>query len=286
MANKQKLTKRGQTLKGALATYLTPRLAADGALKPGELDKLLLSIKPAPYKEQIPVIGDAVKVLAKDRFAKDASADDLVELLEALSGEDLDEDDEDEGTGTSDETDDENEIVEDDPGTKLMGLLGQCKIPPDMLEQINACVTAMGSGKGEGAMADKFGPGGFKPKEKEEPPVSVAAMDAAIAKAVSAGIAPIAADTRKQMAELFAAAEIVAPVIGKVDTLAFDSAADIFALALDQLKVDHKDVHPSALRRLFELASVERIVEPQIAADAAGSYEDFSKRYTHIPAQA
>ena len=298
MANTRKITKRGHTVKGALAAYLVPKLAADHALKPGELTTLLLSIPPtkrdekqSAYQKQIPLLVDGVKSLTKDRLAKDADVEDLAELLEALGGEDLDDDDEEmedlapKIPGKDNDTD----LMEDYPGTKLMEILGKCNIPPDELEQINALVTALGRGKGE-EMEDKKGLDEFPLKKKEEGnaapmkdvPVTKPAMDAAIAAATQNG-AKLAQD---RIASLFSAAEAVAPVVGKIDTLAFDSADAIYKFALDAMSVPTKDVHPSAFRPMFQRELERPTQRPALAADSAGASEDFEKRYTNIPALA
>lgn len=52
---------------------------------------------------------------------------------------------------------------------------------------------------------------------------------------------------------LHAAREDVKPLLGVVTT--FDSAEAVYGAALDHLKVDRKDVHPSALRALFRAST-------------------------------
>jgi uncharacterized protein len=280
----RKLKTLGHTVKGALAAYLAPRLAADRALKPGELDAMLLAVAPAPYKQQIPVIADSVKKFTKDRLAKDASVEDLAELLEALGGEDFDEDDElGEDFGKPVVKDDD--MAEDDgPGEQLMAILSKCNLPPDTLEQINGLITALG--KGTPKEEDVAGKDGFPPKKDDkngapgkEVPVTKPAMDAAIADATRT--------ERVRLSELFVASEAVQPLIGKVDTLAFDSAADIYKLALDNAKIDTKDVHPSAFKSLLALAldKSKKDSAPTIAVDSA-AIEDFEKRYPNAPVQA
>jgi hypothetical protein len=71
------------------------------------------------------------------------------------------------------------------------------------------------------------------------------AMDAAIKTAVDAALAAERA--------LHAAREEVKPVLGNVTT--FDSAEAVYGAALDHLKIERKDVHPSALRALFQAAT-------------------------------
>lgn len=294
----RKITKQGQAVKGALAAYVAPRLATDQAIKPGEIDKLILSQNPADnFTTQIPKIVSAAKETFKGRLAADTDLDDLPEILEALrEAEEEDgygEEELEDGKPKSVTGDEEEDLsMDENPGVKLMEMLGKCNIPPDQLEQMNALITALGKGKEEG-MKDEALPGkpgvevgaevGAKPKDKEKTNfVSKPAMDAALA----------AQDqkTRSNLAELFAAAEDVKPVLGRIDALAFDAAPSVYKLALDQHFKDVKleGVHPSAYKALFQLAQSKAAVSDQPAPLALDQkeVESFEKRYTTIPAQA
>jgi len=67
----------------------------------------------------------------------------------------------------------------------------------------------------------------------------------------------------------------VRTVVG--DVLAQDSAADIYGFALDQMKVDHKDVvGVPALRALFNLAQQASKPAPRVAFDAVSVEEKFT----------
>jgi len=67
----------------------------------------------------------------------------------------------------------------------------------------------------------------------------------------------------------------VRTVVG--DVLAQDSAADIYCFALDQMKVDHKDVvGVPALRALFNLAQQASKPAPRVAFDAVSVEEKFT----------
>lgn len=291
------ITKQGATVKGALAAYLVPRIAADKALKPGELDKLFMDKKliVAPFKKQIPILADAAKELVNGRLAKDADVEDLAELLEALGGEDFDEDDEmgeDKDKGL---VKDEDEMATDaDPGEELMKCLAECNIPEDLLEKINGLVAQLGKAT---PIQDEFPAGkpGKKPEEKpakkpdnaapmKEVPVQKPAMDAAIKLATDAAVATATKATKDSIAALFNAARDVEPTVGHIDALAFDSADAIYKMALDAAGIPTKDVHPSAYKTLLKLASERPTAAPSIIADDA-SITDFDKMYTHRPAQ-
>jgi chemotaxis protein histidine kinase CheA len=67
----------------------------------------------------------------------------------------------------------------------------------------------------------------------------------------------------------------VRPVVG--DVLAQDSAEGIYTFALDQMKVDHKDVSGvPALRALFNLAHQASKPAPRVAFDAVSVEEKFT----------
>jgi hypothetical protein len=299
----RKITKLGHTVKGALGAYIRPRLAADAAFKPGELDQLLKEVPVASFKEQIPLITKSVKTTFKDRFAADSKLDDLEEMLEELQEGD-DPDDLEEGEdkkakdkkgGATDE-DDMGEDAEENPGEKLMKMLGTYDIPDDDLETLNGLISSMSKAGGKDKKAkDEKKDSKMKDEKKDgkkddkndapmkEVPVTKPAMDAAIKLASDTA----AKETRKQLAELYDAAAKVKPYVGDINVLAFDSASSIFKMALDAHEVETKDVHPSAYSSLLQLidAKTTRASSPALATDAA-SQADFEKRYTHIPARA
>lgn len=95
--------------------------------------------------------------------------------------------------------------------------------------------------------------------------VDKTAMDAAIAQARK----DTEAATVKRMNEIRAAEKEVHPLIG--DIVAQDSAEAVYKLALDHLKIDVTDVHPSAYRALVVQAKAHAAtpVKPRIAQDSA-----------------
>jgi hypothetical protein len=100
---------------------------------------------------------------------------------------------------------------------------------------------------------------------------------------VAKKIKPAMDSFKAELRDAAEAARIVRPVVG--DVLAQDSAEDIYAFALDHLKVDHKGVTGvPALKALFSLAS-ERTgtVAPKLAQDSAGLKAKFpnASRFSH-----
>lgn len=97
------------------------------------------------------------------------------------------------------------------------------------------------------------------PDKKEEKPVDVkAAMDS----------------VKREMREANEAANEVRATVGQV--LGMDSAADIYAFALDHMKVDHKGVDGAvALRALYRVAAKSAAPAPVVALDSAGAEKQF-----------
>jgi hypothetical protein len=97
---------------------------------------------------------------------------------------------------------------------------------------------------------------------KPSPGLDAKAMDAAIATAVQSALTA----ERIKSAALFAARKDVEKVLGIV---AYDSAEAVYGAALTHLKVEHKDVHPSALRALFHASIKTAPASTPIVGDAA-----------------
>ena len=299
----RKITKLGHAVKGALGVYLAPRLAADGALNPGELTALLKSIPQGPFNTQVPLISDAVKKTFKGRLAADADVEDLADLLEALGGEPDEDDEGEEGLedgspkGAKDDDGEEGIASDDGPGEKLMEMLGQYNIPASDLETINQLITQLSQPEAE----DAFLPKGKKPAIGK-PAVSAAPANAApmkevpsmkpamdrktVDEIVNAAVLADRKNTQAHLASLYDAASQVKPFVGEINVLAFDSADAIYKLALDAHSIETKGVHPSAYRQLLQLIGAGRQTSaPTLAADTA-AVQDFEKQYTHIPARA
>lgn len=293
MAKIRKLTGQGQAVKGALSAYLSPKLAADRKLQRGELDKLLLAVKPdttTGFKGQVKTIADSVTAAFKTRLAKDADLEDLPELLEAL-GEAAEEGEEYDAMPPALADEDMDEDLGEDtegPGERLMAMLGELNLPADKLEAINQCINELAKGSGA-AMNDAFPPAKKPPIPPQpqarnpkanapEPTVTPQAMDAAINAGVKKAEANVAAK--------FQAGKDVAPFIGEVDVLAADSAESLYKMALDAAKVDTTGVPPAAFKAMVAMlpkpdAEPTRRT-PVIAADAA-ALGDYQKQYPHIP---
>lgn len=102
-----------------------------------------------------------------------------------------------------------------------------------------------------------------------KPAQDQAAMDAAIKVATDKAVAAERA--------LRAACDEVKPLLGVVTT--FDSADAVYGAALDHLKIEHKDVHPSAWRALFQAST--KVVAAPLAGDAK-SVKSMDEYFPHL----
>jgi hypothetical protein len=108
---------------------------------------------------------------------------------------------------------------------------------------------------GVGSIANSIG----KPAQDK------AAMDAAIKAAIDGERA------------LQAAREDVKPLLGNVTT--FDSADAVYGAALDHLKIERKDIHPSAWRALFQASTKQNT--PNVTGDAK-TVKSMDEAFPHL----
>lgn len=266
-----KLSKKAVLAKGALLAYLKPKMAADAAL---DLNTILGGVKRKNWLEKKPGIIAAIK----PHLANDADLADVVELLDKLDGEQPDNDD----VALDDTVDPKCEEI-------LAMLRG--KISDEDLEQVKAKLAAPAAAAPSG-MDDNELPApaandeppqtanaaNAEPKDdknKEPMPMSKGAMDKAIKLAVDAARRDAEQATISRLRGIQAAEEDVKPYVGKL-AVAMDSAEGVYKAALEILKVDVKDVHPSAYRHIL-LAQTKPGDEPRprVAQDSAPSSEMF-----------
>ena len=138
-------------------------------------------------------------------------------------------------------------VGDESPADKVRAMLAG-KVEDAVIEQILGMIAA--------PAADEYD-SGMKKEEVE------AAMDAASAK------------LRAQLLAANEACREVRPVVGEV--YGMDSAADVYAFALDQMKVDRKGVEgDAALRAIFKAASAAKNASPtHIAQDSASVLAKF-----------
>ncbi|PVX61245.1 DUF2213 domain-containing protein [Paraburkholderia unamae] len=266
-----KLSKKAVMAKGALLAVLTPKLAADAAL---DLDTILAGVKRKNWLEKKPNIVSAIRPL----LAKDADLADVVELLDKLDGENPDNDD----------------IGQDTVDPKCEEILGMLrgKISDEDLDAIKAKLTAAPAATAGQATDNPDATGGVAAVAQDNPdqtagaananpggkgnepaPISKSAMDAAIAAAVKGARKDAEQSTIARFRGIQAAEEEVKPYVGKL--VAQDSAEGVYKAALEILKVDVKDVHPSAYRAiLMAQPKPGEQPKPRFAQDSASMQSD------------
>jgi 8-oxo-dGTP pyrophosphatase MutT (NUDIX family) len=257
-----KLSKKAVMAKGALLA-LKPKLAADAAL---DLDTILAGVKRKNWLAKKPGIVAAIKPL----LARDADLADVVELLDKLDGENPD-----------------NDVAEDDVDPKCEEILAMLrgKISDEDLDAIKAKLSAPAAAAPQAtdtpetpAGADEptqtAGAANANPKNGENKDmVSKGAMDKAIRLAVDAARKDAAKEaetsTISRLRGIQEAEEAVKPYVGKL-AVAMDSADEVYKAALEILKVDVKDVHPSAYRAVLMAQSKPGDApRPRIAQDSS-----------------
>ena len=204
-------------------------------------------------------------------IAQDAELEDVIKLLETLEPD-------------PEAKDDPAEITEDDGAEAQIKAICGGKIPDEDIARIIAMVTpALGDevvSLGNEVVSDGKD-AEAKPEDKKdegkdgEEKVTKTAMDAAIAAAVK-----VAEDnTVARLKGARDAERAVEPWVGKL--VAMDSADAVYGAALKTLGIDTKGVHPSAYPHILKAQPLpgSRAQTPRMAADAATSSADFSKRF-------
>ncbi|SDR17504.1 DUF2213 domain-containing protein [Paraburkholderia tuberum] len=240
------LSKKAVMAKGALLAVLKPKMAADAA--PIDLDTILAGVKRRNWLEKKPGIVAAIKA----QLAQDADLEDVVELLDRLDNE---------------QPGDEIAEDDDDPKhTEILDLL-RGKVSDEDLAKVQGMLKALGvvaaatdqppEGGANNNPANQENKAAIPNGDNEDKDVvSRAAMDSALraerelsTKKANDAARDAEERTIKRLRATQEAEGIVEPYVGKLT--AMDSAEAVYRSALDILKVDVKDVHPSAFKALL-----------------------------------
>lgn len=276
-----KLSKKAVLAHGALLAVLTPKmLAADSQI---DLNKILEGVKRKNWLEKKPGIIAAVK----PHLAADADLKDIVALLDKLDSE---------------KPDDDN-VAMDDPGPKCESILGMLrgKISDEDLMQIESMLSAKPVEKAKakdeptqtpgaatanpGGKKDKDAAKGMDDKENKEDMMDAKemkkAMDKAIQLACDATEKKTEAKVMANMRAIVEAEEFIKPYVGKL--VAMDSAEAVYKAALEAMKIDIKDLHPSAYKSV--LAAQQKPGEAhksRIAQDAQPQGDGMEKAFPEL----
>lgn len=217
--------------------------------------------------------------LEKLKLAQDAKADDVKIVIAAMDAVAEEEKKQAEDADGDDDEDDKKQT--EDENDPVMQMLKTKGLSADEMKMVKDSMAPRGiQGAADEDKDEEAKRKQAEDEEKEKEMKDKQAMDAAIAAATEKAVAAavkIAQDSANAKAE---AEKFVRPWVGEL-TMAFDSAADVYKAALDVLKVDVKDVHPSAYRSILAVCpkpSESRKSVPTIALDAKPD-DDFLKRF-------
>jgi hypothetical protein len=256
---------------GALDNYLRPRLAQDEQVK---VLPFFHGVTSKNFAAKIPGIASGIKVATKGKLAEDADVEDISAVLEAVAELKPEIAQTMEASEADGELDDATEPMpeEDDEPPEMMAkvreFLKGCLKPEDLAKFDEMVGAAPEDVKEPEEVVEDDA---LTPEEKEKKmPVTKAAMDAAIAAAVSS-------TTARQVA-IRDAEKAIRPYVGEL-TVACDSADAVYRTALEMLNVPKvKDIHPSAYPTILGMQKKRGVntPAPRIAADTAGkSLTDF-----------
>lgn len=225
-------TKLGRALIAALSAA-SPKIAQDSSL-----GALVGEAKKKTFKK-----AEVVKsLLAMD---SDVDIDSLDEIIDAILG-----------VQENPEPEKPTALAGDEPaegGTaQLMAFLQEKGLSPEDLDAVSGMVSKLSAPAA--VDADPEAEGYMKKDDVDT------AMDS-MSKSLTIKLT-------KQFQELEQAKADVRPTVG--DVIGMDSAPSVYRFALDQMKVDHKDLPDAALGKFYALAADRKTVKsPLIANDAA-----------------
>jgi uncharacterized protein len=228
-------SRRALMLNGALRAFIVPKLAQDAKV---DFSGALGGVTAKNLEKQKDKLAAKVVSLVTSKLAADEAVDvdDVIKVIAAVQGEEpaAGEDDDLDANDPVDVTDPKTAVdADDDTLAKLMAWLEGKLSSEDMAE----CSKMLAGDEDTDDAMDE--------ENDDEDKVSKPAMDAALAK--------VRIDTIREMNEIADAKALVKPIIGEV-TVAMDSAAAVYRLALDASGVDHKGIRDvKALRALVTL---------------------------------
>nr|WP_321986153.1 hypothetical protein [uncultured Lichenicoccus sp.] len=247
-------------LEAALRAGIGPRVANDAAIN---LRPVISGVTKTNWQDQKPKIAERLAVACKGKLAKDASLEDVVEMLDQLDDV-VDDMPDDVNTALPIKTTEDADTDDDAVMARLKG-----KVPDDVLAMVEKAL------KGEGAPPPDVPPAATD-ADKPEPAITKAAMDAMLAETAR----KTEAATIARLQAIDTARAAVRDRVGEVNTMGMDSADAIYKFALDAAGVDTKDVHASAYPALVKLlpradAPMQRISVAQDAARRTSFAERF-----------
>jgi len=256
----------------ALDAYLRPKLAKDAKI---DLDTLLTGKTGKAWVTSKPQIKLGLDAAVKGKLAKDADISDVIEMLDRLD----DVVDEEENDMTPRAADATGALSEDEEATYQSlakrraegaeAAAEDAEEDDDDEEEENKKKKAPPFESKDKAKDKAAKDKSAKDKQaKDGEMITQAAMDAAIADVAK----KTEAATIARLTAIREAERDVRPWVGEI-AIPQSSAADVYRLALDTLKVDVKGVHPDALKPILmaqpKPGDEERRHRPRVAMDSA-----------------
>lgn len=243
--NKLVLSRKAAMTGGALYAYLMPRLAADAVLDLTPYLKGLTQKNFASKKASI------IAGITKDaKLGKDMALDGFPEMMENVEKEKVDED---EAPEMKPEGEEQGRDCMDEAKNFLAGKLSTEDMATyDSFFKKDGAEEETEDGEvEEGAGGEEAGAAVANAEGEGGEPMIKRAGDKAITKvALDKALETQRASIMKQTREAAEAREYASAWVGKLP-IALDSAYAVYKVALDSLKVDIKDVHPSAYRAVL-----------------------------------
>lgn len=271
-----RVSRRAIAAQGVLAASLRPMLANDAKMP--DLKAVLLGTTAANWADAKPQIMQRLKSATAGQLAQDAKLEDVHKLLDSLDreGEDNMEPDEMEVTDrrARDETPEEKEKREREAKDKAARDKARDEDPDAeteeerkaRMEKRAADKAAKDKAARDKAARDAESPEDREKREREEKEAREKER-AEDKRANDEAIKSALAGERQRQADIREAERVVRPYIGEV-VLAQDSADAVYRLALDSLGVDHKGVHPTALKAVLLAQQKPSAASPRLAHDA------------------
>jgi len=225
-------------LSGALAGVIGPRLAQDAAI---DFSKFVGGVNRQNYKTSTKDLPARIVRAVTSKLAQDEGldVDDVVAVIGALNGV---------VPATEPDAIEEPMTLDDDGGDVVSRIVALLEGKVD--DETMSAIRAMGGTAADAYPDEEDADDGDKPPMKDKP-----AMDAA----------SILASARAESRAIRDAERDVFPVVGQV--VAMDTAAEVYAFALEHRGVDLTGVPKSGYRALFKALPAPAAAAPRIAQD-------------------
>lgn len=280
-----KLSPKAAVARGALFSFLRPRLAQDAKI---ELNPILAGVTAKNFGEKRPAITAAVSAAVKGKLAKDADIEDLAQLLDALDkdGEAVD----------AEMVTDPNAAVppvEKKEGEDSPDMLAKIKeflkghVAPEILDQLDGLAADEDDEDDEKKKENPFAAAADEDDDDKTPKPGGAmdkkAMDAALAaerKKTAMAVDEAVKKSIETQKAIRAAERVVRPLVGELALDSAETADDVYRLALVAKGVKTDGVPAGGFGAMLDALSKTGVWNRPMAQDAAPSdLSDYEKRF-------